>query len=70
MKKYTLHLDAVIVGIIIFILCIGANLYQRHLHGELHNKNIALISELTDTKLELINSKTSFKECAKDDIKD
>jgi hypothetical protein len=68
MKKYTLHLDAVIVVGLLFVLCIGANIFQRKLHGDLHKKNIALISELTNTQLELIDSKVLFKECdSKDD---
>lgn len=68
MKKYILHLDAIIVVVILFILCICANIIQRKLHGDLHKENIALISQLTNTQLELINSNASLKQCsAKDD---
>jgi hypothetical protein len=68
MKKYILHLDAIVVVVILFVLCISGNIIQRKLHGDLHKKNIALISQLTDTKLELISSKSSLKQCSgKDD---
>ena len=68
MKKYILHLDAIIVVFILFVLCISANIIQRKLHGDLHKENIALISQLTNTQLELIDSKSSLKQCSgKDD---
>jgi|GEM_PF-3449847 hypothetical protein len=69
MKKYILHLDAIIVVIILFVLCISANIFQRKLHGDLHKENIALISQLTNTQLELIESKSSLKQCSgKDNV--
>ena len=63
MKKYTLNLDAIIIIVILFVLCISANIFQRKLHGDLHKENIALISQLTNTQLELINNKASLKKC-------
>ncbi len=63
MKKYILHMDAIIVVVILFVLCISANIFQRKLHGDLHKENIALISQLTNTKLELIGNKASLKQC-------
>ena len=70
MKKYILHLDAIIVVVILFVLCITANVVQRKLHGDLHKKNIALISQLTNTQLELIASKTSLKQCTANGVVD
>ena len=64
MKKYILHLDAIVVVVILFILCISANIIQRKLHLDLHKENIALKSQLTNTQLELISSKASLKQCS------
>ncbi len=63
MKKFTIHLDAIILVVMLLVICIGSNIYQRKLHGDLHKKNIALIVQLTDTQLELINSQSSGKKC-------
>ncbi len=61
MKKYSFNIDLIITVIVLFTLCIGANLYQRYLHGELHNKNMALQLKLMTTELELIDVKAKLK---------
>ena len=66
MKKFTLHLDALIVVFILFVLCIAGNIYQRKIHGDLHKQNIALITELTDKKLSLIGKEKLLKNCESD----
>lgn len=63
MKKFTLHLDALIVVFILFVLCIVGNIYQRKLHGDLHKQNIALITELTNKKIALIENETLLSDC-------
>lgn len=66
MKKFTLHLDALVVVLILFVLCIAGNIYQRKLHGDLHNQNISLITELTNKKLALIENETLLNKCESD----
>lgn len=66
MKKLTLHLDALIVVFILFVLCIVGNIYQRKLHGDLHKQNISLITELTNERLALIENKTLLNKCESD----
>ncbi len=66
MKKFTLHLDALIVVFILFVLCVVGNIYQRKIHGDLHNQNIALITELTNNKLALIENTTLLNKCESD----
>lgn len=61
MKKFTFHIDMIIVVVMLFVLCIAGNLYQRKIHLDLHKENIALIKELTDTKVELNNTRALLK---------
>ena len=66
MKKFTFHLDMVIVVITLLVLCIVGNLYQRKIHGELHDAYIALKKQSTNTELELILTKSALKNCEND----
>ena len=69
MKKYTFNIDLIIVVTILFALCIGANVYQSHLHDEIYKENMELqISliitqlELRDVKIELIDVKMELRD--------
>jgi hypothetical protein len=66
MKKFTLHLDVLIVVFILFVLCISGNIYQRKIHSDLHKQNISLITELTNEKLAFIEKKTLLNKCESD----
>lgn len=61
MKKYTFNIDLIIVVTILFAICIGANVYQSHLHDDLHKKNMELQISLITTQLELIDVKEKLK---------
>lgn len=61
MKKYTFNIDLIITVVVLFALCIGASIYQRYLHGELHKKHMELQMKLTIAELELIDANAKLK---------
>ncbi len=63
MKTFTFHLDMVVVVIVLFLMAIGASLYQLQLHGKLHKEYLATKLELTNKHVALINTEIALKEC-------
>lgn len=63
MKKFTFNLDLIVVVIVLFLLSLGANIYQWQIHGELSKSNISNKLGLTQKHVELINSESALEEC-------
>ena len=63
MKKFTFHLDMIIVVIVLFGLCVAGNLYQRKIHGELTKEYIALKLHSSNIEISLIETKGALKTC-------
>ena len=76
MKKFELHLDALITIIIVFVLAVGFILYQRYQYSVVLQENIDLTWDNEKLKADLIfntnlldkckNEKKSEKEIKKD----
>lgn len=63
MKKFSFHLDMIVVVIILFLLSVGANIYQWQIHGALHKSNISNKLGMTEKHVALIDTEIALKEC-------
>ena len=63
MKKFTFHMDAIIVAVIVFLLSLGFIVFQRYQFSVLQKEYVVLKLEATNTKLDLIYAKGSLKTC-------
>ena len=63
MKKFTFHMDAIIVAVIVFLLSLGFIAFQRYQFAVLQKEYVALKLEAINTKLDLISAKKSLKTC-------
>ena len=63
MKKFELHLDALITIIIVFVLAVGFILYQRYQYSVVLQENIDLTWENEKLKVDLIVEKSLLDKC-------
>lgn len=63
MKKFSFHLDMIVVVIILFLISIGANIYQWQINDEIHQSNISNKLGMTKKHVALINTEIALREC-------
>ena len=63
MKKFELHLDALITIFVVFVLAISFMLYQRYQFSDVLQKNIDLTWDNEKLKVDLILATSSLDEC-------
>lgn len=63
MKKFSFHLDMIVVVIILFLISISANIYQWQINDEIHKSNISNKLDVTEKHVALINTEAALKEC-------
>ena len=63
MKKFSFHIDMIIVIIFLFLLSVGANIYQWQIHGALHKSNISNKLGMAEKHAALIDTEIELKEC-------
>ena len=63
MKKFEIHLDAVITIVVIFAVTIGFLLYQRYQYSDLLQENVDLAWENADLKVNLDYKIAQFDDC-------
>lgn len=67
MKKFHLHLDALIVLVLIIVASLAMNYYQYKLYGDLARENIELTKENVVGKLNLHSCRDALNEKVKKD---
>ncbi len=63
MKKYSFHIDMIIMFILLLSISIGGNIYQWRVHGDLHTSNMNNKLALTDKHVALIDTEIALAEC-------
>ena len=63
MKKFELHLDAVIVIIVVFALAVTFLVYQRHQYSSLLQENVDLVWENSTLEANLALMSSRIEEC-------
>ena len=64
MKKFDLHLDALIAIVLVFVLAVGFIVYQRQQYAEVMQENIDLIWEVETMKVDLQINAARLEACA------
>jgi len=67
MKKFELHLDALITVAVVFTLAVGFLLYQRHQYSVVMQENIDLAWEIVTLKADLELNATLLEACKNGD---
>ena len=62
-KKFTLHLDAVIVIVLLFVVSLGFNWYQFKESQDLFQQNVDANWEIQDLKTNLMYLKSEYEKC-------
>ena len=63
MKKFELHLDALIIIIVVFVLASSFMLYQRYQFSDVLQKNIDLTWDNEKLKVDLVLATSSLDKC-------
>ncbi len=69
-KKYTIHLDAIIVGAMVFLLAFAAIVYQRVQYTDLLEEHVALQWKVQDLEVNVPYLQGMYQQClaAKDEL--
>lgn len=70
MKKISLHIDAWIVIILLFIISFGFNFYQRYEYSDLLNDHIQLQASALRMEYAISFMKISLDKCKNDNVVD
>ena len=62
-RKFELHLDAVIVIVAVFLLASGFIVYQRHQYTQLLDEWIAVSTDHTNLKVDFEMSSRALEKC-------
>lgn len=63
MKKFELHLDAVVVIVLVFLLSFSFNFYQRYQYSGLLDKHVGLQLQMLGLQSSVENVKGLIEEC-------
>ena len=63
MKKFELHLDALIVVFAVFALAVAFLIYQRHQYSVLMQENVDLLWENSTLEANLVLKTDQFEKC-------
>ncbi len=63
MKKFELHMDALIVVAVVFALAVSFLLYQRHQYSILMQENVDLQWENSSLEANLVIKSNQFDQC-------
>jgi len=66
MKKFTLHIDALAVIIIVFVTSFGFNLYQRYQYSDLLKEHIGLQFQVLSLEMGGAMKDARLKKCVDD----
>lgn len=63
MKKFTLHIDALALLILVFSVSLGFNIFQRYQYSDLLHEHIKLQVAAQKTDFSLIFTEVKLKKC-------
>lgn len=64
MRKFELHLDALVTAVVVFVLAASFIVYQRHQYAEVLQENIDLTWEIETLKADLQINAARLDACA------
>ena len=67
MKKFELHLDALIVMVVVLALAVGFIMYQRHQYSEVMQENLDLAWEVETLKVDFQRMSARLDACTNGD---
>lgn len=63
MKKFELHLDAIVVVVVVFALAVAFLLYQRHQYSIVMQENLDLVWENSELEVNLALMTSRWSSC-------